>query len=217
MNCTEECGDDSSFVGIGGSDSGTKNTNICTEKVVGNNKQDDVLCTDDTIEGNTIENEPLTTPSCGENCEHETGESHVGGTMGVRSDGQSVNQGTEFEKMNRGTECEKIMKNDCEFKRGGMCKTHLVRGEKIVTKSREWVKKKNGLFGYVTKQLTTYRCSRSAVIEGPLSPTIARETMTELDSGLRLGEILPGDNLSWDCGAGLGGAVANKDKSESLE
>ena len=109
------------------------------------------------------------------------------------------------------------MKTECEFKRGGMCKIHLVRGEKIVTKSKEWVKKKNGLFGYVTKQLTTYKCSRSADIEGPPNPTIARVTMTELDSGLRLGENLPGDNLSWECGVGIGGAGANKDESESLK
>ena len=86
-----------------------------------------------------------------------------------------------------------------------------------MTKSKEWVKMKNGLFGYVTKQLTTYRCSRSAVFVGQPSPTIVSESGTELDSGLRLGQILPGDNPNWVCGVDIGGAGAIKDKSESSE
>ena len=49
------------------------------------------------------------------------------------------------------------------------------------------------------------------------SPTIARETKKELDSGLRLGEKLPGDNLNWDCWVDIGGAGAKKDESESSE
>ena len=52
---------------------------------------------------------------------------------------------------------------------------------------------------------------------GQPSQTIARETRNELDSGLRLGENLPGDNLNWDCGVDIGGAGAKKDKSESSE
>ena len=135
----------------------------------------------------------------------------------MTGDGQSVRQGTELEKMNCGTECEIIKKNECEFKRGGMCKTHLVKGMKIVTKTKEWMKMKNGLFGYVTKQLTTYRCSRSAVIMGQPSPTIGRVTGKELDSGLWLGENLPGDNPNWECGVDVGGAGTIKDKSESSE
>ena len=213
-NCTDESGDDISFVVVdGGSDT-------CTE-VVGNKTQNDVLarntdkgvlCTDGTTitRGNTMENKPLATPSGGEKSELDTRESKT-------SASQSVSQGLEFGKMNSGTKCESIDMNECEFKRGGMCKTHLVKGMKVVTKSKEWVKMKNGLFGYVTKQLTTYRCSRSAVFMGQPSPTIVSESGTELDSGLRLGQILPGDNPNWVCGVDIGGAGAIKDKSESSE
>ena len=85
-----------------------------------------------------------------------------------------------------------------------------------MTKIKEWVKK-NGLFGYVSRQQTTYKCSRRAAILGQPSPTDARDTMRELDSGLRLGQILPGDNPNWMCGVDIGGAGAIKDKSESSE
>ena len=83
-----------------------------------------------------------------------------------------------------------------------------------MTKIKEWVKK-NGLFGYVSRQQTTYKCSRRAAILGQPSPTDARDTMRELDSGLRLGINLPEDNLTWDCGMDKGGAGANLEKSES--
>ena len=68
----------------------------------GNTEQDDVLGTDVYRGGNTIENEPLATPSC-DKYEHEKKESHVS----VQGDSQSVYQGTECETINRGTECEK--------------------------------------------------------------------------------------------------------------
>ena len=50
---------------------------------------------------------------------------------------------------------------------------------------------------------------------GQPSPTDARDTMRELDSGLRLGENLPGDNLVWDCVVDIGRAGANLEESES--
>ena len=131
---------------------------------------------------------------------------------------------TECGVMN-GTESHELKKlesgnmniSGCEFKKGGMCKIHQIKGEKIVTKIKEWVKKKNGLFGYVSKQQTTYRCSRRATIVGQPSPTDARDPIRELDSGLRLGVNLPGNNITWDCGVDKGGAGANPEKSESLE
>ena len=184
---------------------------MLSQKTLENNIQDEVLCTDGTTKGNTVVDEPLAMPSSGEKCEREKGESQVYSAVGRLCGGQCVNSGTECEKI------PEVMKNDCEFKKGGVCKTHLVKGEKIVTKSKEWVRKKDGLFGYVTKQQTTYRCSRSAVIVGQPSPTIARETRNELDSGLWLGKSLPGDNLNWDCGVDIGGSGAKKEKSESSE
>ena len=44
----------------------------------------------------------------------------------------------------------------CEFKRG-ICQRHKLKGEKKVTKTRVWRKKKFG-FGYVTTTKTTYSC-----------------------------------------------------------
>ena len=87
----------------------------------------------------------------------------------------------------------------------------------MVTKTREWVKRKNGLYGYVTKQLTTFKCSGSAVLRGHPSPTVVEENETEVDSGLELGLNLnlPGDNPNWGCSVDTGGAGANKEKSES--
>ena len=46
----------------------------------------------------------------------------------------------------------------CTFKRGGLCTIHDVLGTKNTTVWKEWMKKKNGLFGFVKKQRTDYVC-----------------------------------------------------------
>ena len=208
---TDDCGDASHFENT---IIFKKDDKMSSEIVL--DTSDVVLRKEGTTEGNTIVdtceyNEPRAMPSGGESCEPVKRESKMYAAVGRQGASQNVKIGTE---------CETIpddIKNECVFKKGGMCKIHQVKGEKIVTKTKEWVKKKNGLFGYVSKQQTTYRCSRRAAIVGQPSPTKAGDTRKELDSGLRLGENLPGDNLRWDCGVDLGRAGAYQEKSESIE
>ena len=64
-----------------------------------------------------------------------------------------------------------MMTEECEFKRGGMCVTHGMEGVKNVTKWQEWGLKKNGMYGYLPRQKTTYRCGGKPVLAGYLSPT----------------------------------------------
>ena len=45
----------------------------------------------------------------------------------------------------------------CQFTRG-KCTIHKLKGDKIVTKRKKWVLKKNGLYGYSTTRVVTYRC-----------------------------------------------------------
>ena len=198
-NHSKDCEKDISFV----------DNDISTE--IEGNKQQDILSENNDAgntgyvertsitRGNTVDEKLSVTPSGGENSQPSSGES-------MTRDDQSVNGGTNTEKING-------VQNECDFKRGGMCRIHMVRGTKVVTKTREWVKRKNGLYGYVTKQLTTYKCSRSAVLRGHPSPTVVEENGTGVDSGLGLGLNLPGDNLG--CSVDTGGAGANKEKSES--
>ena len=197
-NCSKDCEKDISFV-----------VNDINTEIEGKNKQQDILSenndagntgyTEKTTRtrGNTVDDKLSVTPSGGESTQLSSGES-------MTKDDQNVNGGTNSEKMND-------VQNECDFKRGGMCRIHMVRGTKVVTKTREWVKRKNGLYGYVTKQLTTYKCSGSAVLRGHPSPTVVEENVTGVDSGLELGLNLPGDNLG--CSVDTGGAGANKSES----
>ena len=47
---------------------------------------------------------------------------------------------------------------ECEWGVRGWCKVHLMYGEKTVQNVRNWTKKKNGLFGWVTSKKTSYQC-----------------------------------------------------------
>ena len=126
-NCIEDCEKDISFVMVEG------NSDNCTE-IEGNNKQHDVLsgnndagntrCIERTTRtrGNTLDDKLTVTPSGGEISQLSAGES-------MTRDGQNAIRGTKSEKMNGEM-------NECDFKRGGMCKIHMVRGTKVVTKSK---------------------------------------------------------------------------------
>ena len=86
--------------------------------------------------------------------------------------------------MKKITNLEERIQNNDVLKRGGICKTHGIQGVKLVTKLKDWVQKKNGLYEYVSKQQTTYRCSGSAVDVVQSSPTNVMNTSRELDRGL---------------------------------
>ena len=50
-------------------------------------------------------------------------------------------------------------KEKCEFKRGGMCKTHQKQGSKFKISVLKWQQDKSGLFKYVRTQQTKYTCN----------------------------------------------------------
>ena len=47
---------------------------------------------------------------------------------------------------------------DCVFKRGGLCVNHGVVGTRYKENSKEWTKKKNGIYGWVTRTRIKYVC-----------------------------------------------------------
>ena len=52
-----------------------------------------------------------------------------------------------------------INKNECEFRRGGMCIQHGIVGTKYTVTKSKWSELKNGLFGYKKSKVTKYRCN----------------------------------------------------------
>ena len=74
----------------------------------------------------------------------------------------------------------------CSYKKGGMCTFHLTKGSKKTIKWKEWTQKKNGLFGYVSRQKTEYVCHSSG---GALSNYRHLETKSQNDG-------VPESNLS---------------------
>ena len=48
---------------------------------------------------------------------------------------------------------------ECNFKRGGMCVTHNVKGSKIPGSRKAWAKRKDGTFGWIYKKTIKYVCS----------------------------------------------------------
>ena len=67
--------------------------------------------------------------------------------------------GIDDDKLGGGRVSTNDMKK-CEFKRGGMCKTHQIIGKKIVIPSLDWKKDKSGLYKYVRSQQTKYIYAR---------------------------------------------------------
>ena len=59
------------------------------------------------------------------------------------------------ENLNKDGELE--TQTPCTFKRG-VCTEHNLRGEKVITKKRSWVRKKTGLAGWSTTRTVTYLC-----------------------------------------------------------
>ena len=47
-------------------------------------------------------------------------------------------------------------KQDCVFKRGGLCVKHGVMGAKNMQTSKEWSKKENGIYGWLTRTKVKY-------------------------------------------------------------
>ena len=47
---------------------------------------------------------------------------------------------------------------DCIFARGGLCKTHNVKGTRILNISKKWDMKSNGLWGYKVTRKTSWKC-----------------------------------------------------------
>ena len=81
----------------------------------------------------------------------------------------------------------------CEFKRGGMCKTHQIIGQKIVIPSVEWRKDKSGLYKYVKTQKTKYICKVKSLSNeaSNISTSADSQELQDLDntSGLACREI----------------------------
>ena len=52
-----------------------------------------------------------------------------------------------------------LNKNDCVFKRGGMCTNkHGIVGTNFTVVKKVWSKLKNGIYGYKSSKVVRYRC-----------------------------------------------------------
>ena len=47
---------------------------------------------------------------------------------------------------------------DCVWGRGGWCKTHNLFGRRVCKTFQEWKRKKDGMWGWVRRQKTSYIC-----------------------------------------------------------
>ena len=52
---------------------------------------------------------------------------------------------------------------ECEFKKGGRCIVHDCVGRKSTTTKKVWTKKRDGGYGWTTRQQTTYKCQYEGV------------------------------------------------------
>ena len=77
--------------------------------------------------------------------------------LGVPSSGEECKPAANNVRM---TTCmmEDVNVKECVWSKKGVCKTHNIAGRKVCKTFNEWKLKKNGLYGYVRRQKTSYIC-----------------------------------------------------------
>ena len=106
----------------------------------------------------------------------------------------------------------KPAKQNCEFRRGGMCITHGIVGAKYVEKSKVWTKKKDGTFGWKQRSITKYVCQFDGVVK---SDVIRNEDDSRLE-GVAKSNIKSAGKGYVEQTTALGGTHSNPGCGESL-
>ena len=101
----------------------------------------------------------------------------------------------------------------CEFKRGGMCKKHGVKGTRTVKSTKVWNKRKDGTFAWVCKKQTIYTCAVEPDNREHPSPTSGMVTENDI-STLGVGNQTNGTTCEVISGVVMTGAGANLDRTE---
>ena len=133
------------------------------------------------------------------------GDSSVPDSRGRKPDGDTVADTSR----SAGTDYNTSMEA-CTFKKGGMCRIHLLKGTKKTIKWSEWSQKKNGLFGYVSRQKTEYVCHFSG---GASSNCGHLETKSHFDGVAESNSSISGIGMMGTQTTALGGNTCNKDNT----
>ena len=125
------------------------------------NKEDDILSSGEGTLGSNHE----AAVSMLNKYEREQVDEHVDEGMLAQQVSHSMSgEGVVDDSMRGGTSEDQL----CLFYRG-RCMIHKLKGEKIVTKVKKWVQKKNGLFGYSTTRIVTYHCNHGVTVQNSTS------------------------------------------------
>ena len=103
--------------------------------------------------------------------------------------------------------------NGCEFKRGGMCKKHGVKGTRTVKSTKVWNKRKDGTFAWVWKKQTVYTCAVEPDNREHPSPTSGMVTESDI-STLGMENQTNGTTCEVFSGVVITGAGASLDRIE---
>ena len=133
------------------------------------------------------------------------------GKIGVKQNGMEGegNTKTTFDGSNQNGN---IDSNVCEFKRGGMCKKHGVKGSRTVKSTKVWNKRKDGTFAWVWKKQTIYTCAVEPDSRERPSPTSGMVTESDI-STLGVGNQTKGATCEVFSGV-VTRAGANLDRTE---
>ena len=117
-----------------------------------------------------LQRDPAPSPSTVDECGTETTTNKGFEDRQMDITNRNASGGTS-EKSNTGRECESCKDcmrnvestvNACVLKKD-WCITHEVKCRKMTRTGKDWKKKKNGLFGWVYKKETYYRCMSSSI------------------------------------------------------
>ena len=103
-------------------------------------------------------------------------------------------------------------KDECEFRRGGMCVTHGIPGAKLMVTRKLWSKMKNGMHGYKNSKVVKYKCKYVAerrMVTTEVTSSMERGQVGELALGV--GDNIPGTD---DRISGMGDIRAGADKGK---
>ena len=126
-------------------------------------------------------------------------------------------EGTEKQRHTEGLEKANVLtvmnnKNECTFKRGGMCTQHGVVGTKLVTNSKKWTKLKSGIFGWKQTKITKYYCKMRMLSDGSSDVQTGIDSQSS-DSRRGVGDETEFGNFSGISGVDDRGAGANTSES----
>ena len=103
----------------------------------------------------------------------------------------------------------------CEFKRGGYCLRHKIRGSKSISTSQVMIQKKDGMYGWVTRRKTIYRCEMEPTKRLHQSPTDCEVKKNYISTqGLEKRTTNVGITSERISGVGLTWAGANLDRND---